>query len=266
VFFCFAFICYNTGMSLSWSQKRKFIYLGSIFIFLFIVVGVPAFLHYYKAPTCFDGKQNQTELGVDCGGSCVLLCEVQYVDLNVLWSRFTKVTDGYYNVLAYIENPNLNAGAANLKYTFKLYDRDGILLAQRFGVTSAPANKILTVFEPDMFTGNLVPARVDFSFTTQPIWLRQQSREVGLSTNELVVSREDTSPRLTATLTNKTVDIVRKIEAVAVVYNTDGNTIAFSRTIVENLGDKESRQINFNWPKPFGETVARSEIILRILN
>jgi hypothetical protein len=79
------------------------------------------------------------------------------------------------------------------------------------------------------------------------------------------MTREDTSPRLTVTLSNKTVNTVTELEAIAIVYNSLGNTIGFSRTILDNLGDKESRVISFNWPQPFGDTVARSEIVLRVL-
>jgi hypothetical protein len=250
---------------MSWAQKRRLIYISIIVLVFLLAVVLPAILHFYKAPTCFDKKQNQDELGIDCGGSCSLLCPVQYASLKVLWSRFSKVNDGVYNALAYIENPNLNAGANNLDYVFKLYDKDGILLRERFGRTFAPPNKIMTVFEPELITGNQVPQRVEFSFITNAIWLKQDSREIGLSVSKSVISREDTAPRLTTVINNSTIKPVKLIEAVGIIYNADGNTIAFSRTIIENLMDKESREINFNWPRPFSDPAARSEIVLKIL-
>jgi hypothetical protein len=251
---------------MSWAQKRKFIYIGGALIIFLIIVVWPTTMHFYKSPTCFDTKQNGDELGVDCGGSCSLLCSAQYVPLSVLWSRFSKVSDGVYNVLAYVENPNFNAGANNLTYVFKLYDKDGILLNERFGKTFAPASKILAIFAADLGTGKQVPQRVDFSFTSDPLWLKQDSKESGLSISESVLSREDSAPRLTATLTNKTINQIGNIEAVAIIYNASGNTIAFSRTIIDGLGDRASKVINFNWPKPFTEQVTRTEIVLKILN
>lgn len=250
---------------MTWAQKRKFVYLGSIILIFFLVVVVPFLLSLYKAPSCFDGKQNQTEQGVDCGGPCVLLCPTQYVSPNILWSRFSKVSDGVYNVLAYIENPNLNAGANNVSYTFKLYDSKGILLKERLGQTFIPANKIVAVFEPEMLTGNQIPQRVEFSFTSRAIWLKQESQEANLSVSGGEITRLDSSPRLTTTVSNKTTNEVKSIEAVAIIYNEAGNTIAFSRTIVDSLGDKQSAIINFNWPRPFTDTYARTEIILRVL-
>ena len=250
---------------MTWAQHRKFIYISGIVIVFLLVVVLPTIIHFYKAPTCFDSKMNGDEQGIDCGGPCQLLCPAQYVPLTVLWSRFSKVSDGDYNVLAYIENPNINAGANNLNYTFKLYDNRGVLLKERSGKTFAPPNKLLAVFEADLLTGNNIPSRVDFSFTSAAVWVKQESKETGLSISQEILSKVDTAPRLTFTLTNKTINLINKIEAIAIAYNTEGNTVAFSRTIVDSLNGREDREISFNWPKPFVEPSTRTEIILKIL-
>jgi len=254
---------------MSWARKRKFVYISIIVLVFLLVVVLPTFIHFYKAPTCTDGKQNQGELGIDCSGPCVRLCPAQYAPLNVLWSRFTKVNDGVYNVLAYIENPNISAGANNLDYVFKLYDKNGILLKERYGQTFAPANKIMAIFEAEMLTGKQVPQRVEFSFISDAVWEKQESSEVGLSISEMEMLRLETAPRLSATLTNKTIKQIKNIEAIAIVYNSAGNTIAFSRTVIDAINGKTSVPVSFNWPKPFtlgeqGETSARTEIILKI--
>jgi hypothetical protein len=256
--------CVNI-LYMSWAQRRRLIYIcGVIVVFLLITVPL-AYYYFYRAPTCFDSKQNQGELGVDCGGPCTILCRAQYVPLNVLWSRFFKVSDGKYNVLAYIENPNLSAGANNLDYVFKLYDKNGLLLRERTGRTIAPANKVMGVFEAELSTGSQIPARVEFSFTSSAFWQKQVNAESGLSASQLLISQENTAPRLSFTLTNKTINLVNKIEAIGIIYNLEGNTIAFSRTVVDSLLNRENRVVNFNWPRPFGEAYARSEVILKVL-
>ncbi|MBU6431623.1 hypothetical protein KGQ29_04640, partial [Patescibacteria group bacterium] len=75
----------------SWSQKRKSIYFLIFAAFLFSFIILPAYFIFYKAPTCFDGKQNGDEKGVDCGGSCVNLCRSQYLEPNIIWSRVIEV-------------------------------------------------------------------------------------------------------------------------------------------------------------------------------
>ncbi len=250
---------------MTWAQRRKLIYLGGLFLFLFVIVVIPSVIYFYKAPTCFDGKQNQDEQGIDCGGKCDLLCPQQYAGLNIIWSRFSKVNDGVYNVLAYIENPNINAGIDNLNYVFKIYDKDGVLLRERVGRATVPANKIMAIFEPELLTGNQIPKRVEFSFSTKPIWHKQESRETNLAISQSLVSREDSAPRLTFVLNNKTVNLIKQIEAIGIIYDVDGNTIAFSRTIIDDLAGQESRTISFNWPRPFEGQYARTEILVKVL-
>jgi hypothetical protein len=89
--------------------------------------------------------------------------------------------------------------------------------------------------------------------------------ETGLSVTQVELSKEDSAPRLSFVLTNKTVNIIKKIEAIGIIYNLESNTIAFSRTIIDLLADKEARNVSFNWPKPFDGVYARSEIILKVL-
>ena len=252
-------------MALTLQPRVRTIYLGTIAIVFMIIAGWVFVAYFNKPPTCSDNKQNQGELGVDCGGPCLLLCPAQYAPLNVLWSRFSKVSDGDYNVLAYIENPNLNASSYNLNYVFKLYDSRGILLKERAGTTFAPPNKVMAVFEAEMQTGNQVPARVEFSFTSNAVWLKQNSMETSLSVSQSVLERTDSAPRLTAVISNKTANPIKNVEAIAIVYNADGNTIAFSRTVVDSVGGKDSLAVSFNWPKPFTDAYARTEIILKVL-
>lgn len=250
---------------MSWAQRRKLLYIGGALIIFLVFVVLPIGWSFYKAPTCFDNTQNQDEQGIDCGGPCTLLCRSQYVPLNVLWSRFSKVNDGVYNALAYIENPNINAGANNLNYSFKLYDKEGVLLRERTGETFAPGNKIIAVFEPDLQTGNLIPQRVEFSFTSQAVWLKQESVATGLAVSQSVVSREDTAPRLSSVITNKTTKPIKNIEAIAIIYNADGNTIAFSRTVIDSIPGQEAKTVYFNWPRPFPDVQSRTEIVLKVL-
>ena len=67
---------------------------------------VIVFFYYYQPATCRDGKQNQEEDGVDCGGPCSLICDAQSATPIVSWVRFFKIQDGFYNVASFVENPN----------------------------------------------------------------------------------------------------------------------------------------------------------------
>ena len=249
---------------MSWAQKRRLIYiLGFTTIFLSIVIPL-IFYFFYQEPTCSDNKQNQNELGVDCGGPCELLCSFQYIPLNVLWSRFSWVSENTYHVIAYIENPNFNFQANDIDYIFKLYDSSGKLIAERSGQTFIPANRINAIFEADLIAEGQ-PKLIEFSISTPKYWSKKENAEKILSISGLTLSDKEAGTNLNFKLSNNTVNFFKKIELIAIVYDGKGLVKDFSRTIVDSLSDKESRLIDFNWFRNLGGNYSRSEIITKIL-
>ena len=63
----------------SWSSRRKLAYGSTVILGLVAIIGIPAFLVFYKAPTCFDRVMNGKESGVDCGGSCAYSTAGDYI-------------------------------------------------------------------------------------------------------------------------------------------------------------------------------------------
>ena len=248
----------------SWSQRRKSIYFAGFAAFLLVVAVLPAYLIFYKAPTCFDGKQNGGEKGIDCGGSCVKLCRSQYLDPNIIWARVIEVKPGLYNALAYIENPNIDAGADSISYIFKIKDSDGVLIYEKNGKTFIPPNKFFAVFEDGIPAGKKIPAKAIFEFTSGAIWKNQENKEAGINILKKTISREEFSPRVDATLENATLESISDIEAVAIVYGEDENALGFSRTFIDKLNKGESQNIAFTWPEPFASNIVKIEIIPRI--
>src|SRR5574343_394328 len=104
----------------SWSSRRKIIFLSILGGFVALLVAVPAFFLWHETPTCFDSKQNGDEAGVDCGGSCRLLCSFDAISPNVLWTRSFRVAPGVYSAVAYVENHNITSSAVAVPYVFKL--------------------------------------------------------------------------------------------------------------------------------------------------
>src|SRR3989344_6201594 len=79
---CWRAFCYTIRMS--WAAGRRFIILcivGAVVIAFLAAISIATF---YKSPSCSDGKQNQDETGVDCGGSCAYLCKAKKPTPTVL--------------------------------------------------------------------------------------------------------------------------------------------------------------------------------------
>ena len=248
---------------MSWAMRRRILYAVGMALFLLIVIGGPiAYTILKTPPTCIDGVQNQGETAIDRGGPCPLLDARAQQAPVVMWTRSFRVRDNAYNAIAYIQNPNTGASAANLTYRFRLYDADNVLVADREGAMYLAPNTITPVFEGAISSGNRIATRAFFDFLDAPVW------QVGSDTaaKAFVISNKDisgvtTAPSVSATLTNTSTNIAYNLVVTAVVFDSSGNAIAASKTVVPRLAPGEAKQLVFTWPDPFRSTVGRVDIV-----
>ncbi|MCI0619794.1 hypothetical protein L0Y40_02040 [Candidatus Wolfebacteria bacterium] len=243
---------------MSWAGRRRALYVSIISVVVFAFFIWVGFRIFYTPPTCFDGKRNGVEEGIDCGGECERVCSFQATPPIVLWSRFFQIAPGVYNIVALIENPNVGVEARDVPYVFKLYDANGLLVYERKGQITIPAEHSFVVFESDIIVGERIPQNSFFEFTEVPDWQRREREAPTLRTGELVLSNVSTAPRLTAMLENTMFADVENIAVVAVVFDENGNALATSRTIVDRLGGGERTALIFTWQTPFPVPAAKT--------
>lgn len=101
---------------------KQFIY-GAFYLTIFFLIVYGIYLAGFKAaPTCFDGKQNQNETGVDCGGPCSI-CELKALNpIKVSLPVQVFSLDGAVSALVELRNPNVNLGADKFSYELNFYD------------------------------------------------------------------------------------------------------------------------------------------------
>lgn len=236
---------------MSWASERRFGYAFGTAAVLLLLTGGIFFALYYEPATCFDGRENGEELGVDCGGSCERLCAFEVAPLKILWSRVFEVSPGKYNAVAYVENPNRHAGIRNISYKFQVLDQAGTVITQREGEAFITPGGISPIFESDIRTGDYVPSRTFFEFTSEPAWYRGQSTGQALSVTGTRLLDTATRPRIDAVLENNSLEEFKDVEVVGVVFASDGNAVAASRTVVDLLPKRGSFPLVFTWPRPF---------------
>ncbi len=251
-----AVFCYNVFMT--WAGKRKVLY-SLLLLGVALLIIIPVAYTLYPKPSCFDGRQNQDEQGIDCGGSCAKVCVEKTTPPRVLWARSFEVGAGVYSVAAYVSNPNISLGSSNVPYTFKIYDEKNILITKRSGVATILPNVDFPIFEGIIETGNRIPARVFFAFTATPLW-QQLSEQVRLSSGNTVLLNEDGKPRLSTVITNPGIAAVKNVSVIAILYDSNGTAIAASQTIIDEIPKGDSQTAVFTWPAPFGKPVSRIEV------
>lgn len=256
--------CYN--MSMSWNSRRQLMYGSIVVVFLLVVAGVPAYFTFFNnAPTCFDGVQNQNETGIDCGGACERACLVDVIPLPVtIWSRAFSVKNGYYNLVAYVQNANVEYVAEPTKYIFRVYDKDNVLIGVREGYADVPPTKTFPIFEQGFNAGERIPVSTYFEFVRGVPWKKYEGTKPELKVVDQKLSIGTSGPRIDAKLVNVTINRYKNIEVIAIVYDQAGNAMGSSRTYVDELGSSAESSLVFTWPQPFPSVVSRFEIVPKL--
>lgn len=249
---------------MNWAFRRQLFYasiaVAIVGFFGFIII----YPYFNKVPTCMDGKQNGTETGVDCGGSCQKACTFQVDQVSILWSRAFKVVDGRYNAVAYLENHNPNTAIDKIKYKFRFADKDNVFIGKREGETFVPPGGKFVVFEPAIDVGNSIPIYTTFEFTETPVWItvpKALITQVRVSVVGIRLENETTIPKLFATIKNNSLFRIPEVSFMVILYDEFGNAINASRTYLDVLLKEETKNISFTWPLPITTKVVSKEII-----
>ncbi len=248
----------------SWSSRRKLGYTSIVVAALVILVGIPAFLLLHQTPTCNDGVQNGDETGVDCGGSCRMLCQSSFLPPKIGWggAKFEKVANGLYNVAALVINQNLTGSAIDAPYKISLYDKEGVLIVERKSTVTLYAHRNSLAFEPAVQVGKRIPAKATFEFTQAPVWFKSHDALEGLVVANKQYTEDETSSSLEVTLENKSLFPIQNLDIGVVLYDADGNAIGFSKTTIDTLNAKNGREVApFTWPMSRGGKVNSIEVI-----
>lgn len=249
---------------MTWALKRQIFYVIVLILFLLFFGFIIFYPKLSKEPSCMDGKQNGSETGVDCGGSCLRACVAEVDDLSVIWARAFEVLPGRYNAVAYVANHNKNTAIRKINYRFRFGDSKNVYVGKRDGSTFIPPGGNFAIFEPGIDVGHSVPVYTTFEFTEAPNWLQVAQNKIDqlkilISNIELV--GEKTAPKLSASVRNTSLFTLKNLGVVAILYEANGNAVSVSRTYIGELKPLEEKMINFTWPKPFEQPIVEKELI-----
>lgn len=246
---------------MSWGTSRRNTVLFILLIIVIVPIAIVSFVIFYEPPTCFDNKQNGNESGVDCGGTCELLCTNQVTKPVVLWERAFRVSDGVYNLLAYVENPNPTAFVRDAQYVFKIYNEDNVLIGEKTGSFDIAPKSARPVIENNIQTFQQTPSRVTFSIIGELVYEQTEPKDSLVIIKDEFIENESKSPRVKAKIQNISLNTIKDIDVVVIIYDVFDNVLGTSSTYVNQLSSEESKDIVFTWPQPFSDEVSRIELI-----
>lgn len=249
---------------MQWDTGRQIQYAFWLVVVL-AVVGVGGYFGLvYKAPSCTDGIQNGKEEGIDCGGSmCTNICAEMAPHVSVVWARSVTVAPGVYHAVALVRNPDTTA-KGTAPYKVSLFDSENILIVTREGVINLNPGEVAPLFEATIATGNRTPTRT-FVDIRAGVW--EKAARIQSPVRIVPVGSADdanTKHSISARVENTGAEVVPAVSVTALLYDASSTLVAASRTVVEELGARESRDVVFTWSEPFTAPATTFDLLPRL--
>ena len=229
----------------NWRARRQLAYLA------ISVLAALAIIFYFiygsiSEATCFDGKRNQGEERVDCGGPCKP-CLENLSQPVVLWTRLFKLADGLYEAAALIENTHNFASSDRLFYRLKIYNKDNIVIGLKAGETFINPNERFLILDPTFATLRQTPVRALVEL--EPVKWRYAEYS---PPNVVVVSQSFSlgpQPYLSVILRNNDLFAVNNLQVSAILSDDTGRVIGVSLTNIDKIEGESQRTAFFSWPR-----------------
>lgn len=246
-------------------ELRRFIIVATAFALL-VSLSLGVYFAFLKPEeTCMDGRQNQDEQGVDCGGACTNACmeKIVGIDLQQKEVSFVSAGEGEYDVLGQIYNPNDVAGASSFRYVFELKDASGRVIATRSGESYIlpQETKSLTAVGMNAF-GAAASATLSISDVQ---WERFSGYRERPAINIYQKRYDETSDGVSfgeakGLLSNESPFDFRSITVIVILRDGAGKLLALNTTEMRTVRAGEERDFTLVWPTAFPGVVERVEM------
>lgn len=247
-------------MQNSWRSRRKNIFITIILLFIISFLIYKSYPYLNPAPTCFDGIQNGDELGMDCGGTCSLVCLGDILPIEVKLARAVKSEEGLYDLVAIIQNKNSEKSTANgrFDYVFSIYDKAGAIIKSINASSSLLVGQtfpiILQNIPIDLSSSGNSISKVVFSVVdNKESWMRVDpafARSFFKVEGSYFEQNKNNISQLSVSLRNLTKATFREFPVRVILSNEDGNIVAVSETIIKKADPQANFEAVFTWRMP----------------
>jgi len=236
--------------------------IGSLFMLFLFVVIVPSYLLLSPKKTCSDGKKNQGEAGIDCGGPCPIVCQEVFSpeSFELRESLFVPTgVSGKYDASVRVYNPNDTIGAASIGYDIVLRDSTDVEVGRFSGTESILPQESKYFFGLGIDVSGM-PSSVGIEFHDGD-WRRfsgYQERPA-LTVHGLRYDKVSSGPffgEVFGTLRNESPFDFRSVTVKVLLRDTSGKTVALNRTEVNTLLSGDVRDFLLRFPSAFPGAVA----------
>jgi len=229
------------------SRKRAIIIaVPAIVIFLIILIIV---LITRPGPTCFDGKKNGEEEGIDCGGPC-LSCGVKYAaPLEVISSQLLPISALNSEIVVKFRNNNDQYGA-KFGYQISLISWLGDKVGQISGNSFIPPKSTKYLVETKMNFKSSDISRLEPLFINTE-WFKSDKTasdlfEIYDKKTRLLEATESGYLEVSGKLVNKTSHNFPSVNLFFVLYSKTGRLLHVAKTEISGFKASEIRPFAYS--------------------
>ncbi len=227
---------------------KQFLY-GLFYLFIIgIVVGL-GYLFLRPSETCFDGIQNQTETGIDCGDVCGIDCELKYIQPLIITRPLIYKSDSLVSFIAQIKNPNLHYGSDRFEYKINFYDAQNNLLDSLDRTSFIYAGEAKNIIEAAVkvsgfvYRGEAVVDPATISWKPSSDWQAPILDTIGIKS-----VLKDNGVAVSGSVKNPSNFLIPKIIISAIFKDGWGTPLAISKTSMDNLQPFQERTFQISSP------------------
>jgi len=236
--------------------KRNLIivfYLALLAAFIFGVYTI-----FKPDATCNDGRRNQLEEGVDCGGPCAPCDEnLEAQDLVMGAIEWVDTATDNFDTVISVKNPNSRLGASTVRFKLKYLDSSGQLLKETSWKKDfiLPQQEKYFLVQEESVPEN--PAKIEVEIG-EVIWKKFTSQEQNPRLEVILTEftnsfRQDPSGlyRVTGTLVNESPVDLEVIKFKVILRDSQGKLLATNAQVINTVRSKEQRDFNIPFPSDY---------------
>lgn len=237
-------------------------------LFFLVVIGLITyglFIWIRVEATCFDGKLNGDETGIDCGGACKNICLDTLSNISVRSDGLIQVKDFDYDYVARINNPNLTHGSGKVEFEVDFKNSAGSVIGTVPGTLSIlPGQTRFVLVSPvrlkeEATDAELIIKNENWIQVTEDLDLNIVSFE-DRRKEYSVLNEENVFSRVDGIIVNKSDFDFDLVQVVVVLFDDQGKMLAAGTTNIRTFLSKTESFYQVNWFEPFEGEVARIEV------
>jgi hypothetical protein len=230
--------------------------LAAFFLLVYLAASEPV-------PGCLNGKQDDTEEGIDCGDVCGNVClPVNLRPIAVQSVLGFSATPGTLQILAKVQNPNTALAARTFDYRFDLIGRDGKVIASSPGAGFIYAGEVkyMVAFADGYDTKDV--GRVDLKIQ-DPAWEKgERFAKPKFDIQDRRIVTTDATMTISGRLVHRDTVDMPKVTVIAILQSAGGRPLGISQTELDNVTTGEVRPFAIVHPAIGGVDSSKTELIV----